>query len=65
MIIPDWRHNMSETTHEVLNKVRKALGRTEPLSQLPVPPPIDEHIARLVFSDIGLPEPLSECRSAP
>jgi L-lactate utilization protein LutC len=40
----------------VITAVRKALGRTEPLSAPPVPPAIDEHVARLVFSDIGLPE---------
>ena len=33
-----------------------ALGRTEPCARSPVPPAIDEHVARLVFSDIGLPE---------
>lgn len=40
----------------VIDKVRKALGRTAPLMQPPVPPVIDEHIVRLVFSEIGLPE---------
>ena len=40
----------------VLGKVRKALGRTAPLSQPPVPPVIDEHVVRLVSSEIGLPE---------
>jgi L-lactate dehydrogenase complex protein LldG len=43
-------------TRVLLNNVRKALGRTEPLAQPPTPPPIDEHIVRLVYSDIGLPE---------
>ncbi|HZL37882.1 MAG TPA: LUD domain-containing protein [Tepidisphaeraceae bacterium] len=40
----------------VITKVRSALGRTAPLRAAPVPPPIDEHIARLVYSEIGLPE---------
>lgn len=40
----------------VIERVRKALGRTAPLTEPPVPPPIDESVARLVYSDIGLPE---------
>ncbi|MGB7158250.1 MAG: LUD domain-containing protein [Tepidisphaeraceae bacterium] len=40
----------------VIEKVRKALGRTGPLTTPPVPPPIDESITRLVHSDIGLAE---------
>ena len=40
----------------MLKKVRQALGRTEPLKTPPVPPTIDEHVARLVYSEIGLPE---------
>ena len=40
----------------VLDKVRLALGRTKPLETPPVPPEIDEHVARLVYSAIGLPE---------
>ena len=44
---------MSET---VLEKVRLALGRNETLPSPPVPPAIDEPIARLVASDIGLVE---------
>ena len=40
----------------VMERVRKALGRAGPLAQPPVPPKIDEHIARLVFSDLGLAE---------
>ncbi len=43
-------------TESVMTKVRAALGRTEPLKTAPAPPTIDEHIARLVFSEIGLPE---------
>src|SRR5437764_15485221 len=43
-------------TDTVLEKVRRALGRSETASLPPVPPPIDEPIARLVYSDIGLSE---------
>jgi L-lactate dehydrogenase complex protein LldG len=42
--------------HPVIEKVRKALGRTERLKQPPAPPIIEEHIVRLVASEIGLPE---------
>jgi L-lactate dehydrogenase complex protein LldG len=38
----------------VLDKVKRALARREPLSSPPVPPAIEEPIARLVYSDIGL-----------
>lgn len=40
----------------VLEKVSAALGRTGPLLEPPVPPPIDEPLVRLVHTDIGLPE---------
>ncbi len=40
----------------MIDTVRRALGRLHPLKNPPVPPPIDEHIARLVYSEIGLPE---------
>jgi L-lactate utilization protein LutC len=40
----------------VIENVRRALGRVEPLASPPVPPSIDEPITRLVSSDIGLPE---------
>jgi L-lactate dehydrogenase complex protein LldG len=40
----------------VLDKVSTALGRNGPLLEAPVPPAIDEPVARLVHSDIGLPE---------
>ena len=46
----------SDRTHEVLDRVRRALGREGPLSNLPVPPIIDEPVVRLVYSDIGLAE---------
>lgn len=39
-----------------MDKVRRSLKRDHPLTAAPVPPVIDEHIARLVSSDIGLPE---------
>ena len=37
-----------------MTRVRQSLGRTQPLAHPPTPPAIDESIARLVFSDIGL-----------
>jgi L-lactate utilization protein LutC len=40
----------------VIDRVRRALGRTQPLSSAPVPPAIEEPITRLVHSEIGLPE---------
>jgi len=40
----------------VIENVRKALGRSAPLTAPPVPPVLDEHVVRLVSSDIGLPE---------
>jgi L-lactate dehydrogenase complex protein LldG len=41
---------------DVITKVRRALGRTQPLTTPPIPPPIDEPVTRLVHSDIGMPE---------
>lgn len=46
---------MNETA-DVITKVRRALGRVEPLKVPPTPPAIDEPITRLVNSDIGLAE---------
>ena len=46
---------MTEST-DVISKVRRALGRSEPLAAPPVPPAIDEPITRRVHSDIGMPE---------
>jgi L-lactate dehydrogenase complex protein LldG len=47
---------MSEETTDVLSRVRRALGRAGPMSSPPTPPEIVEPVARLVSSDIGLPE---------
>jgi L-lactate dehydrogenase complex protein LldG len=44
------------STDFVLQQVRRALGRPTPLTTPPVPPAIDETIARLVYSDLGLPD---------
>ena len=44
----------------VIDNIRKALGRRGPLKQPPAPPVIDEHMVRLVSSDIGLPELFAE-----
>jgi L-lactate dehydrogenase complex protein LldG len=46
----------TDPANPVLQKVRKALGRTAPLTEPPVPPTLDDHVVRLVFSEIGLPE---------
>jgi L-lactate utilization protein LutC len=48
--------NMSNPPETVLDRVRKALGRTQPLAAPPTPPEIIEPVTRLVHSDIGLPE---------
>src|SRR3954464_10900340 len=42
--------------HPVMTRVRNALGRSAPAASPPTPPAIDEHIVRLVFSNVGLPE---------
>jgi L-lactate dehydrogenase complex protein LldG len=41
---------------EMISRIRSALGRDTALREAPVPPEIDEPVARLVYSDIGLPE---------
>jgi L-lactate dehydrogenase complex protein LldG len=46
---------MSDSANKVIDDVRRALGRAEPLREKPTPPAIDEPITRLVHSDIGLP----------
>src|SRR5215210_2582780 len=38
----------------VIEKVRRALGRTEPLKSIPTPPVIDESITRLARRDVDL-----------
>jgi L-lactate utilization protein LutC len=40
----------------VMEKVRRALGRTGPMEHAPVPPVIEEPIVRLVHTEIGLSE---------
>ncbi len=42
--------------YDVLDRVRRSLGRTGPLTAPPVPPALDEPIVRLVHTDLGLPE---------
>jgi L-lactate dehydrogenase complex protein LldG len=44
------------TSNSVIERVRRALGRTEPLTTPPVPPVLDETVSRLVYSDLGLPD---------
>jgi L-lactate utilization protein LutC len=46
--------SQSQTASEVLDRVRRALGRTAPLTTPPVPPEIEEPLVRLVHSPIGL-----------
>jgi L-lactate utilization protein LutC len=47
----------SKISNPVLDSVRRALGRTAPLTELPEPPPsLDEPTVRLVHTAIGLPE---------
>ena len=41
---------------DVIDRVRRALGRVEPLRAPPAPPAIDEPITRLVHTQIGLPQ---------
>ena len=43
-------------SNPVLDKVRRSLGRSATPTSVPAPPKIDEPIARLVHSDIGLAE---------
>jgi L-lactate dehydrogenase complex protein LldG len=47
-------------SENVMERVRRSLKREQPLQSAPVPPTIHEPIARLVSSDIGLPELFSE-----
>jgi L-lactate dehydrogenase complex protein LldG len=48
--------SMNDEMTDVLSRVRRALGRSETLKGPPAPPEIIEPVARLVSSDIGLPE---------
>ena len=48
----------------VLDKVRRALGRSTPLTHAPIPPAIDEPITRLVHTDLGLSELFIKTASA-
>src|SRR4051812_23245982 len=47
-------HN--DSSNEVIERVRRALGHTSTPTQIPAPPAIDEPITRLVHMDVGLPE---------
>lgn len=58
------RSGDDKSTNAVLENVRRALKRTRPLASPPVPPAIDEPIARLVHSDIGMAELFIERASA-
>jgi L-lactate dehydrogenase complex protein LldG len=51
-------HNVSTEAGDagVLDRVRRALGRSRALATPPVPPPIDESITRLVRGDADLAE---------
>lgn len=44
------------SANEVIDRVRRALGRTAPITSAPTPPSINEPITRLVHMDVGLPE---------
>ncbi len=48
------------TATGVIESVRRALGRTAPLTEAPVPPEIPEPLVRLVHSEIGLSELFAE-----
>jgi L-lactate dehydrogenase complex protein LldG len=47
-------HN--DSSNEVIERVRRALGHTSTPTHIPAPPAIDEPITRLVHMDVGLPE---------
>ncbi len=53
-----------QTSDPVLEKVRRSLGRAAGFAGKPVPPPIDEPVARLVHSDVGLNELFAKRASA-
>ncbi len=48
------RNDMEDNQPTVLDKVRRALGRSRPLEHAPTPPVIDESIARLVHGGADL-----------
>src|SRR5690349_7456669 len=48
--------SVSESSRNVLDDVRRSLGRTRTSLVPPTPPPIPDLVARLVHSPIGLPE---------
>lgn len=43
-------------TSDVLDRVRRSLGRTETSTVPPTPPALPEAVVRLVHTDVGLPE---------
>jgi L-lactate utilization protein LutC len=45
---------------DVMEKVRRALGRSGPLAQAPIPPEIPDPITRLVHTELGLSELFSK-----
>src|SRR5690606_33197986 len=45
---------MNDADLSVLDRVRRALGRTHPLTTPPEPPALDEPTVRLVHTDLGL-----------
>src|ERR1051325_8197845 len=47
---------MTNDEASVLTRIRRALGRSARLMEVPVPPELPEHIVRLVQSEIGLAE---------
>src|SRR5690348_15871420 len=50
----------TDQAHDVIARVRRALGRTAPLTEPPVPPEVLEPVAGLVHSEIGLAELLAK-----
>jgi L-lactate utilization protein LutC len=55
---------MNRAVDPFIAKISRSLGRTQPPAEVPSPPAIDEPIARLVYSDIGLPELFEKRASA-
>jgi len=51
-------------SESVIERARKALGRSAPLTSVPPPPAIDEPLTRLVHTDLGLPELFAKQASA-